>query len=126
MKKINLFIATLTIRSLMVCGGGGSVTSKRAGDNHLVLHQLADADYLNPVISSSANAGYIQLDIFQSLLDIDFKDLQVKGQLAVDRPVTADVTSGEFSAVCRYNLKYDPKLCGIMARPLRQTMCCLQ
>ena len=98
MNKTNLFIATLTICCLTACGGGGgSVTSKRAGDNHLILHQLADADYLNPVISSSANASYIQLDIFQSLLDIDFKDLQLKGQLAVDRPVIADVTSGEFS-----------------------------
>lgn len=98
MKQITLFFAGFISLLLIACGGsGGTVSSKRAGDNTLVLHQLADADYLNPVISSSANATYIQLDIFQALLDIDFKDLQFKGQLATDRPLIADITTGKFA-----------------------------
>jgi peptide/nickel transport system substrate-binding protein len=98
MKKLNLLSVGILALLLTACGGSsGTVTSKKAGDNNLTLHQLADADYLNPVISSSANAGYIQLDIFQELLDIDFKDLEQKGQLAVDRPVIANVTSGKYA-----------------------------
>lgn len=79
------------------CSSNTTVNSKKADNNSVFVHQLGDADYLNPLISTSANASYIQLDIFQTLLDIDFNSLELEGQLAVGRPEIKEITSGQYA-----------------------------
>ncbi len=86
-----------------------NVTSKKTNDNSVLIHQLGDADYLNPIISTSANASYIQLDIFQSLLDIDFNSLELKGQLAVDRPLVKDLSSGPYAGGMSLDFEIRPE-----------------
>lgn len=78
------------------CGDGGLVESKKKGDNTAVLHQLSDPDYLNPIISSSSNATYIEFDLFQPLLEIDPKTLQFVGALVIDRPQISEINEGEY------------------------------
>lgn len=113
MVKSNLFrffskksISCLAISLLLAsCGGGGStssdtnsqeIVSKREGDNTVVIHELADPDMLHPIISTSANATYIQSNIFQQLLAIDFTSLQFTGELAVARPEIKQIEEGEY------------------------------
>ncbi len=76
---------------------GGKVVSKKEGDNTVVLHELSDPDFLNPFISSAANSTYIELNIFQQLLAIDFKTLELVGSLAVGRPEIKEVEEGEYA-----------------------------
>ena len=71
--------------------------SKKAGDNSVTIHEPAEPDMLNPIISSSANATYIQGNIFQALLNINPKTLELEGQLAIDRPVITELDSGPFA-----------------------------
>ncbi len=89
------------------CGGGDSsdsgkkgaakaVDSKKAGDNTVTIHEPAEPDFLNPMISGSASSTYIETKIFQALLTIDFETLEPVGQLAVGRPEIKELDSGPF------------------------------
>lgn len=96
------YLLLATISLLVACGGdstGGNkakVESKKVGDNTVLIHDLADPDKLNPLTSSAANATYIQLNIFQQLLDINFETLELEGQLAVGRPEIIEIKEGEY------------------------------
>ena len=99
LRSLCMFMGVLFF--MVGCGGGSGgevevVKSKKAGDNTVTLHELADPDMLSPIPSSSANATYIQLNIFQQLLGINFETLQLEGVLAKDRPKVEEVTEGEF------------------------------
>ncbi|MBP6665151.1 MAG: hypothetical protein KA168_07680 [Chitinophagales bacterium] len=92
-----LFVASTSSMFFQGCKSGcGDGTSKKAGDQTAVLHELADADKLNPLTSSSANSSYMQLNIFQGLLTTDFKTLQSVGLLAIDRPQIAELNDGMY------------------------------
>lgn len=82
------------------CGNSNSgldiANSLRYSDPTVIIHDQADPDKLNPVISSSANATYIYNNIFQSLLSIDFESLEPVGQLAVGRPQITTIEDGEY------------------------------
>lgn len=71
-------------------------TSTKGNDPAIVVHDLGNPDKLNPVISSSANARYVESNIFQSLLFTDFKTLQPVGLLAVDRPQIQEINDGKY------------------------------
>ena len=103
MTSINLFKITVFSLFLAVfgiaCSSGsdsGEVVSKKAGDNTVVIHELSDPDYLNPFVSSSANSTYIELNIFQQLLGINFKTLELEGVLATGRPEITEIEEGEY------------------------------
>ena len=72
-----VFISLMAALFFSACGGElDKVESKKVGDNTVVIHELGDPDYLNPVTSGSAGATYVQTNIFQSLIEIDFKSLE--------------------------------------------------
>lgn len=97
-KILNCLLVMALFFTACTSGGGDNetVVSKKIGDNTVVVHELSDPDYLNPTISGSANATYIQADIFQQLLDINSKTLQFQGALAIDRPEIVEITEGEY------------------------------
>jgi peptide/nickel transport system substrate-binding protein len=76
--------------ALTACGGGEG--KKDDGNNannvnpNIVLHELSDADMLNPYNYQDAGAGYILPNVFQTLLSIDFKTLELVPVLAESRP----------------------------------------
>ena len=94
------FLSVLMLCGLVACttegGSGGNTLSKKAGDLTLVIHQLGDADKLNPITSSSANSTYIEGDLFQGLLTIDPKSLQLEGLLATGRPQIQEIEDGQY------------------------------
>ncbi len=63
-------------------------------DNVVRLHELSDADKLNPITYQDAGAGYIIRHIFMTLLEIDFETLQLSPGLAESRPVMEKDSSG--------------------------------
>lgn len=109
-------IALLFFLALAACSpdsgsssdGASKVKSKKMGNNTIVLHDLADADGLNPLTSSSANGFYIQSNIFQNLIGIDFETLQPYGQLAKDRPTIEEVTEGEYTGGMKLTYEIHP------------------
>jgi len=92
------------------CGGElDKVESKKVGDNTVVIHELGDPDYLNPVTSGSAGATYVQTNIFQSLIEIDFKSLEFIGQLATSRPAIKTIDSGEYAGGMSLSYEIHPE-----------------
>ena len=99
MKKIIYTLCLLSFFMACKTGGSGSeqaIESKKAGDNTVTLHELADPDMINPLVSSSANSTYINLNVFQQLLNIDFETLEMEGTLAKSRPEIKELTEGPF------------------------------
>lgn len=101
---INVCLALTIISFTMAsCGGGdssgteGASTSKRAGVNEVIVHELSDPDMLIPVNSTGASSTYIQEHIFQTLLQIDPETYEYSGLIAVDRPTIELIEEGEFA-----------------------------
>lgn len=107
--QATLVILTLFLFSCSSGGGEGIANSKKLGDKNVVIHDLADADGMNPVTSSSANATYIQNNIFQGLLGIDFITLKTYGQLAVDRPLIEEISDGEYAGGMKLTYEIRPE-----------------
>lgn len=79
-----LFVSAVAAMVLVSCGGGEP--KKTTGSPDVIVHELSDADMLNPTNYSDAGAGYIIKNIFQSLMEIDFKSLELTPLLAESRP----------------------------------------
>jgi peptide/nickel transport system substrate-binding protein len=79
-----LIVSAVATLILVSCGGGES--KKVTGSPDVIVHELSDADMLNPTNYTDAGAGYILKNIFQSLLEIDFKTLELTPVLAESRP----------------------------------------
>lgn len=73
-------------------------------NNEVRLHELSDADKLNPVTYQDAGAGYLLRHIFMSLLEIDFKTLELTGGLAEGRP-TMEKDTATGSLLITYKLR---------------------
>lgn len=95
MKKLSVVFSALI---LLACGGNDEGTSGKidfsAGPDVRV-HELSDAQMLNPVNYSDATAGYILSNIFQQLLSIDFKTLDLVPVLAKSRPDIVTTPEGK-------------------------------
>jgi peptide/nickel transport system substrate-binding protein len=63
--------------------------------NEVRIHELSDADMLNPFCYTDAGAGFMLQNIFQSLLAIDFKTLEVIPVLAESRPLVEKDSTGK-------------------------------
>jgi len=77
--------------------GGDSqeiVNDKTAGapttGDWLIIHALSDPEQLNPLTSNDASASTINQNIFQSLLTLDPRSLELKPLLAAARPAIAE------------------------------------
>lgn len=62
---------------------------------------LADPEMLNPLITTDATADIILHQMFQSLIDIDFKTLQMVPSLAESRPLIEKTTKGGMNLTFR-------------------------
>src|SRR5687768_6902853 len=56
----------------------------------LIIHALSDPEQLNPLTSNDASASTINQNIFQSLLTLDPRSLELKPLLARTRPAIAE------------------------------------
>ncbi len=79
-----LIVSAIATSFLVSCGGGES--KKITGSPDVIIHELSDADMLNPTNYSDAGAGYIIKNIYSSLMEIDFKKLELTPLLAEARP----------------------------------------
>lgn len=63
--------------------------------NEVKVHELSDAEMLNPINYTDASAGYILPNLFQSLLSIDFVSLELVPVLAENRPTIEKLDGGK-------------------------------
>ena len=63
--------------------------------NEVKVHELSDAEMLNPINYTDASAGYILPNLFQSLLSIDFKTRELVPVLAESRPLIEKIEGGK-------------------------------
>jgi peptide/nickel transport system substrate-binding protein len=108
--KITLISAT-TI-SIVSCGGNKGNEEKGEKLNNwdnpnVINHELSDPQMLNPVNSTDASATYIQSNIFQTLLGIDFKTLELVPVLATSRPEIIENNEGGLNFV--YEIRPEAK-----------------
>ncbi|MFN7015410.1 MAG: ABC transporter substrate-binding protein, partial [Bacteroidia bacterium] len=86
--KLNVqsaFIAvSLTTLTIVSCKSDEKAISNE--NPEVTIHELSDADMLNPVNYTDAGAGYILTNTHQPLLGIDFKTLELVPVLAEARP----------------------------------------
>lgn len=85
-------------------GGGGEPTNtdggavgKKGNDPNVVIHNLGDPDKLNPLTSSSADASYIQQQIYSAMLEYDPATLELVPHAAVARPTITELNEGEYA-----------------------------
>jgi ABC-type transport system substrate-binding protein len=93
-----ILILTSAILISAGCGGG-----KKNNNPSVIVHELSDSDMLNPVTYSSADASYIMSNMFQSLISIDFKTLELIPVLAVSRPLIEQRKEG--GLLITYNIR---------------------
>lgn len=90
--KFNTILSTVLISSSTLlffsCGGNenAGATAEKNLNPIVTSHELSDAQMLNPINYSDAGAGYILSNIFYSLLEIDFKTLELVPVVAESRP----------------------------------------
>jgi peptide/nickel transport system substrate-binding protein len=101
MKKINYLLIALSAGACTLFSACHNDKKNNSGNsntkNEVIIHELADADKLNPITSTSANATYIETNIFMYLLDADKKTLTIKPSLAKSRPVVKEITEGPYA-----------------------------
>lgn len=85
-KQIAVAWMVLSIVLLVSCGTKQKEKLEQERQNTIIIHQLADPDMLNPTNYQGAGAGYILDLIFQSLLALDHKSLELVPVVAVSRP----------------------------------------
>ncbi len=83
-------IAFLGFCFVSSCSSGGY----KPVNNTVTVHELSDAESLNPMNSSDAAAGYIGSNLFQPLISIDFKTLELIPVLATSRPQIEKTENG--------------------------------
>ncbi len=100
-KYFGIFLPVLLLASCKSGGTGSSqeqqISSKRAGINEVIVHELSDPDKLKPLSSTSANANYIEGEIFTGLLATHPVTFEYIPILAESRPEIKEVNEGEYS-----------------------------
>ncbi len=93
--KIFAAVAAITVSSLALSScSSSSKKAAKSGNAEVIVHQLSDADMLNPITYVDANAGYINKNIWQSLVEMDFKTLQLVPVIAAGRPEIIKTENG--------------------------------
>ncbi|MEW6469822.1 MAG: ABC transporter substrate-binding protein [Bacteroidota bacterium] len=106
--RIRIFVRFWGISALLSClffvPSCSSYTPKK---NEVKVHELSDAEMLNPICYTDASAGYILPNIFQSLLAIDFKTLELVPVLAQSRPLIEKIEGGKLKIT--YSIRKEAK-----------------
>ena len=89
--KLTTIFAVIPAFFLFSCNSSNSTdnsnsSSSSTAASEVIIHELSDADMLNPYNYQGEGAGYIFPSIFQPLLGIDFKSLELVPVLAKSRP----------------------------------------
>lgn len=95
MKKIQLFAAATFALHFLVSCSGNSEKSSANYENKVIQHVLSDADQLNPLNYNTETTGYINTQVFQTLLTVNFKTLELVPQLATARPELKELPNGK-------------------------------
>lgn len=82
---------------LGACGDDATPRAKKTDDPNVIIHELNDPRRINPPISTSANATYIESNIFEGLLIIDSETLEFQPYLAVARPSIKEIEEGPYA-----------------------------
>ncbi len=77
--------------------GSASAKSKKAGDNSVTIHMAADADKLNPILSTSADATYVEGNMYSAMLSYDPQTLEIVPIMATQRAKLTEISEGEFA-----------------------------
>lgn len=85
------------------------IKSKREGNPDVIVHELADPDKLNPATSTSANAQYVENNIFMYLLDVDKEKLEITPSLVKERPKVSGIDEGEFKGGMKLEYEIRPE-----------------
>ncbi len=80
----------------------------KQSNNNVTIHELSDAEMLNPINYTDASAGYILTNLFQPLIAIDFKTLELVPVLAVSRPQIEKTEDGK-GMIITYNIRPEAK-----------------
>ncbi len=86
MKVNQLFLGIIAAGFFAACGGGEE-SGKEKRKNEVRIHDLSDPKTLNPINESGAETGYIDGNIFQSLLTLDRETYKFVPVLAKSSPV---------------------------------------
>lgn len=93
--KIFATVTAITVSTFVLTScSSSSKKSANSGKPEVIVHQLSDADMLNPITYVDANAGYINKNIWQALVDMDFKTLELVPVLAAKRPEIVKTDNG--------------------------------
>lgn len=103
LRKVFLAAAIIVPGTLFL----NSCTDYVPQNNEVRIHELSDADKLNPITYQDAGAGYILKHLFMTLLEIDFKTLELTPGLAVSRPEMVKDSSGQL--LITYKLRPEAK-----------------
>ncbi|HUH74644.1 MAG TPA: ABC transporter substrate-binding protein [Chitinophagales bacterium] len=87
-RYLSLFVVTVLLSSC------SSSSEKSNQQDVVVIHSLSEPENLNPFTSSDAQASQIKLNIFQSLLQYDFKTLSLVPVLADSLPEVGSEGNG--------------------------------
>lgn len=95
----SLFATTLIIGSITMFTACGDDTPDNPDnptptESKVIVHQLDDPDMLNPVNNQGASSTAIMANIFQKLLNVDHKTLQLVPVLAEAMPEVAEQEDG--------------------------------
>lgn len=81
-----LFAVGLLISTAILSSCSSSSDKKKNDTNQVVIHELSDPDMLNPITYQDAGADAVMKNIFQALLNVDYKSLELVPILAQSRP----------------------------------------
>lgn len=98
-------------RLLFVAGIGTSLlascTRKEKNMDAVVVHQLSDPDMLNPINGTDAAGKALMRNIFQPLMDVDYKTLELVPILAESKPEVVKTPEG--GLLITYKIKSDAR-----------------
>jgi peptide/nickel transport system substrate-binding protein len=84
--RLSLLLAAFFCLTLVCLGGDGQGAEQAVTGDWLLNHSMSDPEQLNPLTSNDASASEILGYIFESLLQLDPRTLELKPLLAEARP----------------------------------------
>ncbi len=111
LKKIAFYGCLLSM--IYSCGGSTPTESNtdtaKKGNPEVRISEMSDLDGMNPLLTKSGAAEYIQNNLFQKLLKYDPKTLELVPQLAVKLPVVTPIDKGDYAGGMSLSYEINPK-----------------
>ncbi len=110
MQRILILLLILIISTFTACKKQPKENANfKRTSNSVIIRMDGDADRLNPFLVVTNYGRMVVENMFMYLLAYDPDDLALSTDLAVDRPVVADVTSGPFAGGVSYTFEILPE-----------------